>query len=139
MTTDIIDPQTLTLNQQGWWREYETLKQIRDANRQVATEYTDRLRENPALTLNDAEQRLFDDAKFNWLESERRIGDFRSDRYTAMGNDRAKLQWELDHTTADQLFKRDQLQTWIGNYDQAALELRSEEHTSELQSRGHLV
>ncbi len=123
MTTDIIDPQTLTLNQQGWWREYETLKQIRDANRQVATEYTDRLRENPALTLNDAEQRLFDDAKFNWLESERRIGDFRSDRYTAMGNDRAKLQWELDHTTADQLFKRDQLQTWIGNYDQAALEL----------------
>ena len=117
-----LNPSTLTLKQQGWEKDYQTLQQYRDAQLAMVNGLKEKSTEG--IQLSSTEQNRLNDAKFNYLEAERQMINFKSDRYTAIDNDRAQVQWVLDHPPQGQTaLQQQQAQYWIGQYDQASLEL----------------
>ncbi|MFS2035559.1 calcium-binding protein [Polaromonas sp. CT11-55] len=120
MTITVPNFDTLTQNQQAWMREYALLSETRRVNLAIRLEYEARYL---AQTLDANGRKIYEDAAFKQMETERQLNGFRLDRSDVLDADFAKLQNELNRTPPDKLFLRNQLEISINQYGTAKYEL----------------
>jgi hypothetical protein len=113
MTVSAPNPNTLNTNQQAWAREHALLTEQRKSNLAVRETYEKISKDR---TLTTAETKLYEDAGFKQMETERQLNTFRLDRSDALNAEYTALQNQLNRTPADQLFLRNQIQEAMGKY-----------------------